>query len=109
MTSQALPLLPPERAVPAPHGHSRRPPELRPAAAAPRRARGRRDQRLPDGLARGRPLRPLQGGQGHRGQEGESQCESTGEELKYGGGDREVAAETLQTTTDTNNNSNNNL
>lgn len=88
-------LLPAERTVSAPHGHSRRPSELRPAAAAPRRARGRCDQWLPDRVARGRPLRSLQGGQGHRGQEGEPQCESTGEELKHGGGECEVAASKL--------------
>lgn len=60
----------PERLVSPPHGDPGRPPQLRPAAAAPRGARGRRDQRLPDGAARGRPLRALQGGEGHRGQEG---------------------------------------
>lgn len=73
-------LPPPERPVSAPHGDAGRPPQLRPAAAAPRGARGRRDQRLPDGAARRRPLRPLQGGKGHRGQEGQPQRQGTGED-----------------------------
>lgn len=71
---------PPERFVSAPHGDAGRPPQLRPAAAAPRGARGRRDQRLPDGAARCRPLRALQGGEGHRGQEGQPQRQGSGED-----------------------------
>lgn len=76
------PALPPERFVSPAHGDAGRPPQLRPAAAAPRGACGRRDQRLPDGAARGRPLWALQGGKGHRGQEGQPQRQGTGEDKR---------------------------
>lgn len=69
----------PERSVSSSHGDARRPPQLCSAAAAPRRARGRRDKRLPDGAARRCPLRALQGGEGHRGQESQSQRQGAGE------------------------------
>lgn len=62
-----------ERSIFPAHGNTGRPPQLCPAAAAPRGSCGRRDQRLPDGAARGRPLWPLQSGEGHFGQEGQPQ------------------------------------
>lgn len=82
----SLCLSPPERVVSAAHGDAGRPPQLRPAAAAPRRARGRCHQRLPDGAARGRPLWALQSGEGHRGQEGQPQRQGTGEDWRVWAG-----------------------
>lgn len=77
-----LSVFPPERSVSSSHGDAGRPSQLRPAAAAPRGAGGRRDQRLPDGIACGRPLRTLQGGESHRGQKGQPQRQSTGEDCR---------------------------
>lgn len=75
-----LSLSPPtiEWPVAAPHGHSGGPPELRPAPAPARHAGGRRHQRLPDGAARRCPLWSLQGGQAHRGQEGQPKRQGSG-------------------------------
>lgn len=74
--SLSLPTI--ERSVAAPHGHSGGPPQLCPAPAPARRARGRRYQRLPDGTARCCPLWSLQGGQAHRGQEGQPERQGSG-------------------------------